>query len=151
MISSGSNRRAVENRLPCSILLDVVFEHQRGRRESKSRSSGKGNFSIMMTPGLLAGINSINARNSLRALIPSGSTVSQVLIYFGALFLVALAIFARAVIFRRQRHRRHSHHHRPRPASKHHRQPEVLPHHRTLAETGGLPPIRNEQQPPSPV
>jgi hypothetical protein len=105
----------------------------------------------MTTPGLLAGINRINAENSIRALIPSGSTFFQVVIYFGALLLVALVVFAWALIFRRQRHRRHSHNHHPRPASKHHRQPEVPPHHRALAETGGLPPLRNEQQPPSPV
>jgi len=104
----------------------------------------------MITPGFLAGAFRVNEENSIRALIPSGSTVSQVLIYFGALFLVALTVFAWAVFCTRHR-RRHLHHHRPRPASKHQRQPEVPSRHRTLAEVGGLPPIRTEQQPPSPA
>ena len=104
----------------------------------------------MITPGFLAGAFRIGEENSIRALIPSGSTAAQVLIYFGALFLVALGVFAWAV-FHTRHHRRHSHHHRRRPASKYPRQPEVLPRHRTLAETGGRPPLRNEQQPPSPV
>jgi hypothetical protein len=104
----------------------------------------------MITPGFLAGAFRVNEENSIRALIPSGSTAAQVLIYFGALFLVALAVFAWAV-FRTQHRRRHSHHYRPKPASKHYRQPEVLPRHRTLAETGGLPPVRTEKQPPSPA
>ena len=101
----------------------------------------------MMTPGLLAGIFRVNEENSIRALIPSGSTVSQVLIYFGALFLVALGVFAWAV-FRTQHRQRHSHHNRLKPASKHQRQPEDLPRNPTLAETGGLPPVRTEEPPP---
>jgi hypothetical protein len=104
----------------------------------------------MMTPGLLAGAGTVNAENALQSLIPSGSTVSQVLIYFGALFLVALAVFAWAV-FRTQHRRRHSHHYRLKPASKHQRLPEYRPRHPTLAETGGLPPVRAEKQPPSPA
>jgi hypothetical protein len=104
----------------------------------------------MMMPGLLAGAGTVNAENALHALIPSGSTVSQVLIYFGALFLVALGVFAWA-IFRTPHRRRHSHHHRPKLASKHQPLPEYRPRHPTLAETGGLPPIRNEPQPPSPA
>jgi hypothetical protein len=104
----------------------------------------------MMTPGLLAGAGTVNAENALQSLIPSGSTVSQVLIYFGALFLVALAVFAWAV-FRTQPRRRHSHHYRAKPASKQQRQPEYLPRNPTLAETGGLPPVRTEKQPPSPA
>jgi hypothetical protein len=102
----------------------------------------------MMTPGFLAGAGTVNAENALRSLIPSGSTVSQVLIYFGALFLVALVVFAWA-IFRTQHRRRHSHHYRPKLVSKHQRQPEYLPHNPTLAEVGGLPPVRIEKQPPS--
>jgi hypothetical protein len=104
----------------------------------------------MITPGFLAGAFRVNEENSIRALIPSGSTVSQVLIYFGALFLVTLAVFTWAV-FRTQHRRRQSHHYRPKPASKHQRLPEYLPRHPTLAETGGLPPVRTEKQPPSPA
>jgi hypothetical protein len=103
----------------------------------------------MTIPVLLAGINGINARNSLRALIPSGSTVSQVVIYFGALFVVGLGVFAWAILFHRRRRQRHSHHHhRSRPTVKHLQQPEAFPAQRTLAQAGGLPPIRGEKQPP---
>jgi hypothetical protein len=122
----------------------------------------------MITPGFLAGAFRVNEENSIRALIPSGSTVAQVLIYFGALFLVALAVFAWAV-FRTQHRQRHSHHNHPKPAPNavsedargkksflrsrriHQRQPEYLPRHPTLAEAGGLPPLRTEKQPPSPA
>jgi hypothetical protein len=104
----------------------------------------------MIAPGFLAGAFRIGEENSIRALIPSGSTVAQVLIYFGALFLVALAVFAWA-FFRTQHRRRHSHHYRPKPASKHQRLPKYRPRHPTLAETGGLPPLRTEKQPPSPA
>jgi hypothetical protein len=104
----------------------------------------------MMTPGFLAGAGTVNAENALQSLIPSGSTLSQVLIYFGALFLVALAVFAWA-IFRTQHGRRHSHHYRPKPASKPQRLSEHRPRHPTLAEAGGLPPVRTEKPPPSPA
>jgi hypothetical protein len=104
----------------------------------------------MMTPGFLAGAFRIGEENSIRALIPSGSAVSQVLVYFGALFLVALGVFTWAV-FHTQHRRRHSHHYRPKPASKHQRQSEHPPRHPTLAEAGGLPPVRAEKQPPSPA
>jgi hypothetical protein len=104
----------------------------------------------MMTPGFLAGAFRIGEENSIRALIPAGSTVAQLAIYGGALLLVALAVFIWAVALRRQRRpRRHPRHHRSKPAARHHRQPEVLPRPRTLAEAGGLPPIRNQQPPPS--
>jgi hypothetical protein len=101
----------------------------------------KGNY--MITPGFLAGPFRIGEENSIRALIPSGSTTAQLLIYFGALFLVALGVFVWAV-FRTQHRRRHSHH-LPKPPSKHHRHPEVPPRHSTLAEAGGLPPVRTEK------
>jgi hypothetical protein len=104
----------------------------------------------MITPGFLAGAGTVNAENALRSLIPSGSTVSQVLIYFGALFLVALAVFTWAV-FRTQHRRRHLHHYHPKPASKHRRQSQYRPRNPTLAETGGLPPVRTEKLPPSPA
>jgi len=104
----------------------------------------------MMTPGFLAGAFRIGEENSIRALIPSGSAISQVLIYFGDLFLVAVTVFAWAV-FRAQHRRRHSHHYRPKTASKHQCQSEYRSRHPTLAETGGLPPIRTGRQPPSPA
>jgi hypothetical protein len=104
----------------------------------------------MMTPGFLAGAFRVNEENSLRALIPSGSGVAQALIYFGALFLVGLGFFVWAIIFRRQRHRGHLHH-SSKPGSRHHRQSGDRPRHRTLADAGGLPPVRTEKQPPSPA
>jgi hypothetical protein len=104
----------------------------------------------MITPGFLAGTGTVNAENALHSLIPSGSTVSQVLIYFGALFLVAVTVFAWAV-FRTHHRQRHSHHNRLKPASKHQRQHEYRPRNPTLAETGGLPPVRAEKQPSSPA
>jgi ABC-type nickel/cobalt efflux system permease component RcnA len=122
----------------------------------KLRSDGINSFLIMITPGFLAGAFRVNEENSLRALVPSGSSVAQALIYFGALLVVALGFFAWAIIFRRQRHRRHSHHpqhshHSPKPASKPPQPSGDRPHNRTLAEAGGLPPVRTEKQPPSPV
>jgi len=104
----------------------------------------------MMTPGFLAGAFRIGEENSLRALIPSGSTVSQVLIYFGALFLVALAALAWAV-FRTPSRRRHSHHNHHRAASKRQQPSRFLTRNPTLAETGGLPPVRTGKPPPSPA
>jgi FtsZ-interacting cell division protein ZipA len=104
----------------------------------------------MIIPGLLAGAFRIGEENSIRALIPSGSTISQILIYFGALFLVALAVFGWAV-FRSQYRRRRSHHYRSKPAAKYQRLPEYRPRYPTLAETGGLPPVRAGKQPPSPA
>lgn len=85
-------------------------------------------------------------------MIPSGSTVSQLLIYFGALSIVALVFFSWAILSRRRRGLRPSRHHRSRSGSRRtHRRLEVPSQPRTLAESGGLPPIRNEQQPPSSV
>jgi hypothetical protein len=105
----------------------------------------------MIAPGFLAGTGTVNAENAIRALIPSGSSVVQALVYFGALFLVGLAVFAWAVFFRTPHRRRHSHHHRPKPAPKHHRQGGPLPRNPTLAEAGGLPPVRSEKPPPPPA
>jgi ABC-type nickel/cobalt efflux system permease component RcnA len=104
---------------------------------------------MMTTPGLLAGIFRVNEENSIWALIPSQSSTVQVLIYFGALLLVALGIFVWAVTFHRQRYQQHSHHHHSKPPTKHqhHQQPETFTRPRTLAETGGLPPIRTGQPP----
>ena len=94
------------------------------------------------------------------------------LIIFGSIGLVTLLLLLWAVFFRKSRHRHHSHHHhhhhqhhtpspgevsvapqnesaaappekrRRRRHSHHHR-----PRNPTLAETGGLPPIRPESPP----
>jgi hypothetical protein len=101
----------------------------------------------MITPGFLAGVNGDNA---IRELIPSGSNVTQALIYFGALFLVALGVFTWAIVFHRQRGRRHLRH-SPGPASRHHRPSSGRPRNRTLAEADGLPPVRTDKQPLSPA
>jgi hypothetical protein len=126
--------------------LDVSAAGREG--EDKAVSARKGNFSIMFTPALLAGVNAINAENAIRALILSRSSVSEVLILGGALFLVALIFFAWAVIFRLWRPRRLLPHH-PKLGPKHHEQPSEPVCHPTLAEAGGLPPIRNKRPPPS--
>jgi hypothetical protein len=111
---------------------------------------------MIMAPGFLAGAFRIAEENSIRALIPAGSTVAQIPIYVGALLVVALAVFAWAAFFRRQRQpRRHSHHHhhhrhRSRSASRHSQPAEAPARPRTLAETGGLPPLRSQQPPPAP-
>jgi hypothetical protein len=103
----------------------------------------------MTTTVLLAGAFRVNEENSIRALIPSLSTMSQVTIYGGALTMVALGVLVWAIVFRHRRHHGlHGHHHRRRSFSKHRRLPETLPRHRTLAEVGGLPPIRNQLAPP---
>jgi hypothetical protein len=105
---------------------------------------------MMATPGFLAGAFRIAEENSLRGLIPPGSTLAQVVIYAGALLVVALAVFVWAAFFRKQRHRRrHSPHHHSRPGSRRHQHSEEPERPRTLAETGGLPPLRNQQPPPS--
>jgi hypothetical protein len=102
----------------------------------------------MITTGLLAGAFRVNEENSLRALIPSGSSVAQAFVYFGALFLVGLGVFAWAIIFHRHRRRGHLHH-SSNPASRHRRSSGNRPRNRTLADAGGLPPVRTEKQPPS--
>jgi hypothetical protein len=102
----------------------------------------------MITTGFLAGAFRVNEENSLRALIPSGSSVAQAIVYFGALLLVALGFFAWAIIFHRPRHRRRSHHHRHKPVARHYWQTVAHPRQPTLANTGGLPPVRTEEQSP---
>jgi hypothetical protein len=106
---------------------------------------------MTMTVVFLAGVFRIGEENSIRALIPVGSTVAQVIIYAGALLVVALAVFVWAVFFRRQRRpRSHSHRHRSKPAAGHHPSPAEPSRFRTLADAGGLPPIRNQPPPASP-
>jgi hypothetical protein len=118
--------------------------------KDKAVRADKPFIKIMITPGFLAGAGTVNAENALHSLTPSGSSVVQALIYFGALFLVALGVFVWAIIFRRQHHRHHSHHH-SKPASKHRQSSGDRPRNRTLAEGKGLPPIRTGKQPPSPA
>jgi len=92
----------------------------------------------------------VNTENALRALIPSGTTVSQFLIYFGALFVVALVVFGWAV-YRTQRGQRRSRRQHLKAAAKYQPLPEYQSRRPTLAEAGGLPPIRTGKQPPSPA
>jgi hypothetical protein len=94
----------------------------------------------MMIPVLLAGAFRIGEENAIRGLIPSGSSVTQILIYGGALLVVALAIFGWA-IYHTQHGRRRSHHH-SKPSVKSRRRHEHYTRNPTLAETGGLPPVR---------
>ncbi len=96
-------------------------------------------------------------------------------IVIGAIGCVTLLILFWAMFFRKngRRRRHHSHHHRheqepapvaapavannldaPPPPERHHRRRHRRHRHRsrnpTLAETGGLPPIRSEGQPEAP-
>jgi hypothetical protein len=104
----------------------------------------------MMIPGLLAGAGTVNAENAIRALIPSGSTVSEALVYCGALFVVALAAFSWAIFRTKSRRRRSHHHHHSRPSDQSRHHDEHRFSNPTLAETGGLPPIRvSKSAPPS--
>jgi FtsZ-interacting cell division protein ZipA len=91
------------------------------------------------------------------------------LIIFGAIGLVTLLVLLWAAFIRSKRRRRHSHHHRhhhaqkptevpaasqnedvPAPSEKRRRRHSHhghRPRNPTLAETGGLPPIRQENPP----
>jgi len=128
----------------------------------KSKSSTN-----MTMPTLLAGINGLSAENTVHRLIPSRASVSEALVFLGALVLVALVFFASTVIFRPRYRRRHSHHYHSKPAPKmdteyfrrkktfsysyrrHRRHSEVFPLNPTLAEVGGLPPVRTRDVSPS--
>jgi len=123
----------------------------------------------MTIPILLAGINGINAQIALRELTPNRSTVSDTLVLFGALFMVALLFFTYAIIFRPRPHRQLTRHHYARSASngnsngsyrkrtsfnsyrRHRRHSEEFPLNPTLAEVGGLPPLRPKDRPPFPA
>ena len=95
------------------------------------------------------------------------ATLERILI-FGAMGLVTLLLVLWAVFIRKRRRRRRSHHHVPEPSAqpidtpvaakeqdapsppkrRHHRHRSGRRHRRrnpTLAETGGLPPIRPEE------
>jgi FtsZ-interacting cell division protein ZipA len=104
---------------------------------------------------------------SIATRIPPESV--DVLIVLGAIVLVALIVFFCVLLFRKDEKHRHKHHHR------HHRKSyrerihkttsgikELIRQHRrrshrehrpinpTLAQTGGLPPLRRETKPPPP-
>ena len=96
----------------------------------------------MTIPVLFAGAFRVNEENSLRALIPMGSNVSQFAIYFGALLGVGLLAFASALLVYGRRHRRHSRHHHSGSVSGRRSRPALMSRPRTLTGTGGLPPIR---------
>ena len=118
----------------------------------------------MTIPILLAGVNGINVENMVRELSFSRSSVSGTLVLFCVLFLVALLFFVSAVISRTQHYQRHSHHYHPKTVPnlvfgdahgkkisfhllrKHRRHSAVFPLNPTLAEIGGLPPIRTNAQ-----
>jgi FtsZ-interacting cell division protein ZipA len=101
----------------------------------------------------------------------SDPAMRERLLIFGALGLVTLLILAWAVFLRKRRKRRHEHHHShhdspkpaevaqapaeedvPSPSGKRRRRRSGhshRPRNPTLAETGGLPPIRLETPPES--
>ncbi len=116
------------------------------------------------------------ANTSVHDLYPNGVTLDAGtragLIVIGASSAVGLLLLVWAGLYikKRRRHRRHSHHHqststaeealaaaqRGAPAAethhRHHRRKrrrEHRPRNPTLAETGGLPPVRHEEEPPS--
>jgi len=84
-------------------------------------------------------------------------TVIEYLIYCGAITVVALGIFYWAVAVRKPRKRKHRHHWRSGSrknsapenpagdASRRRRRRAELPRNPTLAETRGLPPLRDGQ------
>jgi hypothetical protein len=104
-----------------------------------SRSGESGNCPNMNAPVIFAGVN---GENAIRELIPSHSSTFEAIAIFGTIILVTLMVFVWAVLSRTRPHRRRSHHQR-------HRRPEQLPRKPTLAETGGLPPVRHDEPPPS--
>lgn len=116
---------------------------------------------------LLAAVDAEDFTGAWRS--PSGAT-KQYLVMLGAMAAVAAAVLIWAAYFRKRRrhsHHHHHHHHSSRPASGptpdatesvsgHHkrrrrrRRREHRPRNPTLAETGGLPPIRVDK-PSGPV
>jgi hypothetical protein len=99
----------------------------------------------MISPVFFAGVNRDNA---ISELIPSRASVTYALIFFGALFLTGLAAFCWAILLGPQHRRRRSHRHWTKRAPAHQGQPKELRQRLTLAEAGGLPPVRNDKPPP---
>jgi hypothetical protein len=107
--------------------------------------------------------------HAIRRWTASQSTGIQNTIFFGSIALIVFVVFAWAIVFRKQRHRHHRHHHHqkrryPEPVMnksdeprrgiffnrrKKRKRKERLRANPTLAETGGLPPPRDEPPTPS--
>ena len=119
----------------------------------------------MTIPILLADVNVANP-------IPESSSqsgVSGTLVVLNLLLMVAVWFVASEVVPRVRRYRRHLRHHRSMPTPtggndtayfrdylpgwhrRSRRHSEVFPLNPTLAEMGGLPPIRANRQSPSPA
>ena len=101
-----------------------------------------------------------SAINRFRLWVSSASGLHQALIILGAFFLIALAVFAWAVLIRKPERRRYSRwrrtHHttqnsapkveEAKPRRRRHR--KYRARNPSLAEAGGLPPVRNDEPPP---
>ena len=124
-------------------------------------------------------ISPLLAQNILPTDLPNpwqwmGLTIKELLVLFGAVALVTALLFVWAAYFRKKR-RHHSHHHshhhhaqepdtppgtqdgsdseaadNKRYRRKRRRRREHRPRNPTLAETGGLPPLRSDR-PPDPL
>jgi hypothetical protein len=88
---------------------------------------------------------------------------------FGSVFLVSVGVFIWAAFFRKPRRHRHHHPHHPpanpapetrsesrkagwfffRKRHRHRHRHRELPRNPTLAEAGGLPPVRTQSPPPT--
>ena len=93
-------------------------------------------------------------------------TLAELLVLIGAVLLVAVAVMIWAVAFRKKRKRTRLYHRHHRssaessaaensgettPGSRRRRQRRERPRNPTLAETGGLPPVRLPPTPPTDV
>jgi hypothetical protein len=110
---------------------------------------------------------------TLEDLFPANAWDPGILIIVGSLLAVSLAVFIWAAFFRKSGSRPHAHHHfqsrghaqAPPPdvtpeapktgwffsRKRHRRRRRERPRNPTLAEVGGLPPIRGGEQPHSPM
>jgi len=94
---------------------------------------------------------------------PAARTLAELLVLIGAVLLVALAVMIWAVAFRKKRKRTRLYHRHHRssaesaasansekrsPGSRRRREGRERPRNPTLAETGGLPPVRLPPTPP---
>jgi hypothetical protein len=75
--------------------------------------------------------------------------LQDLFIVAGAVMLVALIAFIWLAYFRKQRTQLHGHSRRHRHHGKKRRRREHRQLNPTLAQTGGLPPIRTEEPPPA--
>jgi len=113
----------------------------------------------------------VDVNNLLATMRKSDPATLERVLIFGAIGLVTLLVVLWAVFLRKRRRRRRSHHHGSEhslqpaetlvapnpaadpspPAQRRHRRRSGRKHRRlnpTLAETGGLPPVRPEDSPP---